>query len=61
MQLALTYIIEAVVFAFMLLMAFDFIVGLIILWLRASPPTQELPHDPNNIYNFGRILALADE
>ena len=61
MQLALTYIIEILVFAFVLLMAFDFVVGFIILWQRAAPPTQELPHDPNNIYNFGRILALVDE
>ncbi len=61
MQLALTYIIEVVVFAFMLLMAFNFIVGLVILWQRASPSTQQLPHDSNNIYNFGRILADSDE
>jgi len=57
MQLALTYIIEILIFAFVMVMAFDFIVGLVILWQRVALPVQELPHDDNNIYNFGRILA----
>ncbi|MBR8833295.1 MAG: hypothetical protein DSM106950_04420 [Stigonema ocellatum SAG 48.90 = DSM 106950] len=61
MQLALTSIIEILVFAFVMVMAFDFVVGFIILWKQAAPPTQQLPYDANNIYKFGIILAVVDE
>jgi len=60
MQLALTYTIEILILAFALLMAFDFVVGLLRLWQQAAPPTKTEPVTPDNVYNFNKILALAD-
>jgi hypothetical protein len=60
MQLALTYTIEILILAFALLMAFDFVAGLLKLWQEAAPTTKTEPVTPNNVYNFNKILALAD-
>lgn len=60
MQLVLTYVIEILILGFALLMAFDFVVGLLKLWQQAAPPTATDPVIRDNIYNFGSILALAD-
>ncbi|MEC4819956.1 MAG: hypothetical protein SAK29_42805 [Scytonema sp. PMC 1069.18] len=63
MQQALTYLIEILVFAFVLFVSFDFIAGLFILWQQAAPPTPPTPQNSptsNNIYNFDKLLALAE-
>jgi|GEM_PF-4390778 hypothetical protein len=61
MQLALTYVIEILVFVFALLMVFDFVAGLL-MWQKSAPltKTSSSPVIYNNIYNFGRILATSD-
>ncbi|OYE03042.1 hypothetical protein [Nostoc sp. 'Peltigera membranacea cyanobiont' 232] len=60
MQLALTYTIEILTLAFALKEAFDFAVGLLRLWQQAAPPTKTEPVTSDNVYNFNKILALAD-
>jgi len=53
MQLALTYTIHILILAFALLMAFDFVVGLLRLWQQAAPPTKTEPATPRaNASNF---------
>jgi hypothetical protein len=59
-QLILTYTIEILMFAFALLITFDFVAGLLRLWQQAAPATTTKPVISDSIYNFGSILDLAD-
>ncbi|GAX46195.1 hypothetical protein NIES4075_72160 [Tolypothrix sp. NIES-4075] len=59
-QLALTYTIEILILAFALKEAFDFVVGLLRLWQQAALPTKTESVTSDNVYNFNKILALAD-
>jgi len=60
----LTLLAELLVIGFAILMVIDFVSGLIIIWqeiaVKYADPLPAEDEIPNTIYNFSKILALAE-